>query len=36
MKNREEAQGIKTVMLLLGNEEDLRKLYEADARLLLD
>lgn len=35
LKNKEGSYGIKRVMLLLGTEDDLRKLYEADAKMML-
>jgi hypothetical protein len=36
LKNKDESEGIKRVMIMLGEESELRKLYENDAKLMLE
>lgn len=36
IKNKEEADGLKRVMLLFGEEEQLRGLYEKDAKMMME
>jgi hypothetical protein len=36
IKNKDESEGIKKIMLMLGTEDELRKLYESEAKMMLE